>query len=368
LKMYHKTMTLAPRMNQLFPRNFLLRGGAFPLLLSSQQVYKDQVRKSGTAAFRRPEDFIQPIAVCRHKPNMTNYITELEVSRNDDEESYLSTKNYKRLPVNLNNDPKGNKVYLWYKDGTGPGITRIQFSFTDSMAEGLNAIGFHKIDKNLNTGRCGDNVFLWYCKGNGESHVPITKIELSRDDEARKFTDSWERLACNLNRGAAGDCAFLWVKREKKTYIQKIQITDHSDNDEDLFKNGYIRVDESTNRGTSGKPVFLWYLPTTKEEGNYVALQVSINDEEYQRYQNEGYLPVTPPVDLNAGNQGEKVYLWYKLEDPDQKPIQTITLLYNLKFISEFEKVGVTVLRKNLNSGDGCPCFPATPLYLGYYN
>ncbi|MEQ2183408.1 hypothetical protein GOODEAATRI_032200, partial [Goodea atripinnis] len=302
------------------------------------------------------------------KPNMSNYITELEVSRNDNEESYLMTKDFMMFPVNLNNDPNGNKVYLWYKDGTGPGITRIQFSFTDSMAEGLNASGFIKIDKNLNTGRPGDKVFMWYYKGNGESHVPITEIDLSRKNEARKIRFGWERLACNLNRGAAGDCAFLWVKREKTTYIKKIQITDHSDNDVDLFKHGYIRVDESTNRGTSGKPVFLWYLPTTKEEGNYVALQVSTTEEEKQRFKNQGYKPVTPPVDLNTGNEGNSVYLWYKLEDPGQKPIETIILLYSLKFKNEFEKVGVTVLPGNLNSAHGCPCFPPSELYLGYYN
>ncbi|XP_036000210.1 uncharacterized protein LOC118564913 [Fundulus heteroclitus] len=298
---------------------------------------------------------------------MTTYITELDVSLNDTEASYLRTQDFKQIYVNLNMNGSP-EVYLWYKEGSSSPITRIQFSFTDSMAEGLNASGFEKVKKNLNTGSCGDNVFLWYFKGTTESHVPITEIEVSRDDEARKFSLGWERMSCNLNRGTGRSWAFLWVKREKKTYIQDMKVTDGCDNDQGYLEKGYIRVDESTNRSTSGKPVFLWYLPTIKMEGSYVSLKVSTNDKDCQRYQKEGFLQLTPPVNLNEGNQGNKVYLWYKKEDPGHKPIQTITLLSNQKLIADYMKAGVTVLQENLNSGCGCPCFPATPLFLGYYN
>ncbi|XP_015257109.1 PREDICTED: uncharacterized protein LOC107102351 [Cyprinodon variegatus] len=297
---------------------------------------------------------------------MTNFVVALGVSLTAAEENYFRAQQYNMCATDLSKTQCSHPVKLWYKEGPSGGITRIQFSFTKGMEEGLRSTGFTKCEKNINTGTGGDPVYLWYLNGTEENHVPITDIEVSRKDEARKFTFGWEKLACNLNRGT-GEAAFLWVKREQKTYIKSMQTTDHYENDEELFKNGFIRVDESTNRGVNGRPVFLWYLPSTTKDGNYTTLQVSTNKDEYQRYQNGGYSLVIPSVNLNSGNTGNEVFLWFKKEEANKNPISNMVLIYNQDRMTEYESVGVRVLQGNLNSGDGCPCFPATPLYLGYY-
>lgn len=291
---------------------------------------------------------------------MAEYIIELKVSLNKDEEEIYSKQGFSKIPVNLNDGAGGKIIYLWYKKGMGPGITNIQFSFSQEMTNGLFEAGYTKIDKNLNERARGDEIYLWYSKS-GEN-VPIVDIDVTEDAdaEAQKFKDSWERLACDLNRNAGGNLIYLWVKREKQTYISEIKTTINCSEDRDNFKNGYIRVDENTNRGTNerGSPtptIFLWYRLSIYPKDAFGDLKVSTNQDDYEKYQQKGYLPVNQ--DLNEETGGNKVYLWYKKDSRD-KPIKAVTVITNQGAVEPYQRAGVNVIQESLNTGNnGVPIY-----------
>lgn len=291
---------------------------------------------------------------------MAKYITRIDVSLDATQEQSLQSQGFKQIPVDLNKGAGGNSIYIWYKCGSEP-ITRIQIEFNKEMAAGLANAGYKKVDKDLNAGAGGNIIHLWYFRGSDRKyHTPIVELNVTTDaeSEADKFTSGWERLACDLNRGAWGNWIHLWVRREKPTYIHEITATDSYGSDADLFKKGYIRLDEDTNRGAGGAFVFIWYRPTTEAKEALTDLKISTSVEEHQELQQQGYNPVS--VNLNDGTSGPLVYLWHK-HDEVNIPVQAVNLLLNKDAVKPYEKAGVTVIERSLNTGnDGVPehlCF-----------
>ena len=121
-----------------------------------------------------------------------------------------------------------------------------------------------------------------------------------------------------------------------------------TDQTHDNYKKGYIRVDEDTNRDAGGTYVFIWYRQTTDPKRALTDLNISTNDLEYQSLQQQGYTSVS--VNLNEGTGGNQVYLWYK-KDGVTKPIQAMSLLLNPAAVAVYEKAGVSVIERNINTG-----------------
>lgn len=283
---------------------------------------------------------------------MAKYITHIDVSLDKTDEQNLQSQGFEKIDVDLNKGAGGNFIYIWYKYGPVP-ITRLQITFNKEMAVGLVNAGYTKIDKDLNAGAGGDFIYLWYLRGSDRKyHTPIVELTVTTDAEsgARNFSHGWERLAGDLNRRAKGEWIHLWVKREKQTYIHEVTATDSFGSDVDLFKSGFIRLDEDTNRDARGAYVFIWYQPTTEAKEALTDLNISTNDEEYQELQQQKYNPVS--VNLNEGTNGPPVYLWYK-QDEVNKPVQAINLLVNQGAVEPYIKAGVTVIERNLNTGNG---------------
>ncbi|XP_032398374.1 uncharacterized protein si:dkey-30j10.5 isoform X1 [Etheostoma spectabile] len=280
----------------------------------------------------------------------TSYISDLAVSIDEADENQLISQGFKKINVNLNQGAGGNKIYLWYKNGSEQ-ITRVQFSFNQAMAEGLSIAGFTKIEKNLNAGSGGDYIYLWFSRKSGDYHTPIVEIDVTDnpDGEAFKFTNSWEKSACDLNRKTGGNLIYAWVKREKQTYICDVSATDSYGSDTDYFLEGYIRVDEDTNRGANGAYVFIWYRQTTDPQLALTDLKISTNNDEYDSLQKQAYSIVS--VDLNEGTGGNQVYLWYKKQGSNN-PIQAMSLLLNLDAVPVYENAGIPVIKKSLNTGN----------------
>lgn len=284
---------------------------------------------------------------------MTQYIVELDVSRNADEESKLRDQGFTKLEGNLTEGAGGSHVYLWYKKGDHSAITRIQVSFTEDMAKGLSSEGYRQILKDLNYGAGGNEIYLWFYCGSSEYDVPITDLYVSMgpEDGAMRFRDGWERVACNLNRGCGGNWIHLFFKRETETYICDITATNSYVHDIFNYKNGYIRLDEDTNKMAQGAWVFIWYRQTTSSDRAIKDIQVSTNDSEYQNLQARGYKVVN--IDLNQVPGGNEIFLWYEKKMDVKKPIKATSLILNPKAPHFYTKAGVTVIPKNLNPGPG---------------
>ncbi|XP_034093107.1 uncharacterized protein LOC117560355 [Gymnodraco acuticeps] len=277
-----------------------------------------------------------------------SYISELHVSLNAAEELNLQKRDFIVIDGNLNQGAGGNYIRLWYKRGS-VAITKVQVSFNNDMFGGLNNAGYTPIEKDLNAGAWGDYLYLWYFQGSGEFDTPIVEISVTTEaaDEAEKFADGWERVACDLNRDTTGNLIHLWLKREKQTYICDVTATDSYGSDMDLFEKGYIRVDEDTNRGAGGAYVFTWFRQTTDPEKALKEIQVSINEDQYLEFQQQKYKQVV--VDLNQGTGGNKVILWYKKRS---NPIKAIGLLLNKDVVTDDQEAGISVIPKNINEGN----------------
>ncbi|KAL0979768.1 hypothetical protein UPYG_G00189400 [Umbra pygmaea] len=216
------------------------------------------------------------------------YITDIAVSTDANQEQGLSNQHFKMINVDLNKGTKGNPVYLWYKKGTTNPITRLQAAFTDEMKSGLTKAGYHHVNGNVNEGT-GDAIYFWYYKGITEYDNPIMdlKVTTAENEEAVYYRDGYEHLACDLNRNAGGNYIYLWVKKEKKMLVSDISVTTDYGLDERLFNQGYTRVDEDVNRGAGGTYSFIWYRQSQSQSNAITHLSLSTNNH------NRGRPPAT---------------------------------------------------------------------------
>nr|XP_015815891.2 uncharacterized protein si:dkey-30j10.5 isoform X2 [Nothobranchius furzeri] len=253
---------------------------------------------------------------------MAKYITDIDVSLNKDEETHLRKHGFLQIHTDLNSGADGAPIFLWYETSDCPAITRIQFSFNHEMSS-------------------------------TEYDIPIVELDFSAEaaDDARKFQPLWERLACDLNRTAGGKWIYMWVKRQTQVYICDVTATAGFEEDANLFRQGYVRVDEDTNRGAGGPFIFLWYRQTTNIQRAIKDLQISIDAESVESYENQYYEKV--PTNLNQGTGGGvPVFLWFKKNECGKDPIKIVTLVLDHTAIQPYVRAGVEVIEKNLNTGN----------------
>ncbi|XP_072242969.1 uncharacterized protein [Leuresthes tenuis] len=284
---------------------------------------------------------------------MTGRITEIKVSQNEAEEEQLLKEGFTPNPVNLNKRAGGDKVHLWYKRGSGAGITKIQVSYNDDMVGSMLTNRYMKVDGDLNAGTGGDSIYLWYAGGSSEYDIPIVDLFVSTEPqgESQLFQFGWERLSCNLNRKSSGSRIYLWVRKEKPAYICDITATADFQGDFQLIMQGYIRVDENINRGAGGKRVFLWYRQHPDSQKALTDLQITTTSCEMEKWQRKHYERVDQ--DLNAGTTGPPVYLFYsKNQSKSNPPIKNATLVIGKGYSLPYERAGVQVIDKNLNTGN----------------
>lgn len=289
---------------------------------------------------------------------MTHYISNIAVSTNSTEEELLNKAGFTKIDEILNRDKQGNLAYIWYRKryGAAP-ITRVQISFNNDMSVGLSSAGYMKIYQNPIPGSC---VFLWYFRGTTLFDTPVVELDVTNNtaDEVKKVKDGWERVGYNLS-GCDGDWVYLWVKRAQQTYICDVIATNSYDSDADLFRAGYIRIDETTNsiRGYQSTS-FLWYRLTTDAESPITDLQVSIDPLQYHQFHHAGYTHTS--ANLNNKTGGNAVTLWYKKEKGQPK-VQSILLLLNKSAVEPFKQAGINV-SENINITD--VKFDGKPRYL----
>ncbi|XP_051806562.1 uncharacterized protein LOC127534707 isoform X1 [Acanthochromis polyacanthus] len=301
---------------------------------------------------------------------MSKYITDLQVSLNETEESQLRAQGFIKSDVDLNKGAGGKNIYLWYKRGDSGAITRIEFSFNDDISEALNKAGYQKIPKNLST-RAGENpVYLWFFKGSSEDHAPIMYLGGSYDDESQDRGVSTvseaqkshcTTLSCDLNQDAGRCLLTLWLITPWPTYICDIVATVNNEGDHYYWYNGYIRVGVDTNTGAGGDSIYIWYRKTNRPEEAIRDLQVSTNYAEYDNFMKQGYKLAN--INLNKGTGGNPVFLWYK-KDGSSDPIKDITVIAFNNTDYKCRNKPVEVIQKNLNEG----VKDASKLFLCYYH
>lgn len=282
-----------------------------------------------------------------------SYITGIGVLSYEGEKTQRQAKGTNKTFISLKQFKSGNDVHLWSEkqQGCAP-ITRVQCSFNEDMCEGLRKAGFIKIEFPILT--ADGPVFLWYLCGSTKFDIPIVEIDVSftPEEECELMKQGFEKAFCNLS-DEYGTSLYVWVKREKPTIIYDVTATSCYDKDAELFKAGYIRIDQPTNTIFYGHKStnFLWYRLTTDAKSAITDLQISTNPGEYQQYTLQRYTFID--VNLNKGSGGRAVYLWYKKEaGKNELPVKSMMLLHHSFIIKIFEARGIQTIDKNINEGN----------------
>lgn len=286
---------------------------------------------------------------------MSKYITDMEISTNVAEAEMLIRRGFDKIPYDLAHEAADYSIYLWYKRGDSDAITRIQLTYMDSMESGLITMKYTKLDHDISGGNNRYSVNLWYFRGTTEADVPIVDLQvtINPSDEAKKFGDGWERLACDLTMSKKGSKLYLWMKREKPTFIREITATDDYSRDVSLFQTGYIRMDLSVNAEKDGCPIFIWYLLTTDSSKAVKDIKVSTNPDEEKKYRKQDYIKVD--LDLNKWCWWSPEYLWYKKTGPKYH-VKVMTMIPPSS-ASLYEGEAAMVIKKCLGTSDCFLCF-----------
>ncbi|XP_037616494.1 uncharacterized protein LOC119482734 [Sebastes umbrosus] len=264
---------------------------------------------------------------------------------------YLRSQGFTRMACPPTKATKGNARSFWFKHGTGIApITRIQLTFNDEMSVGLIKAGYKKLPTPFIPEPGADPIYIWFFQGSGEYDTPIVDLEVTTtaEEEALKFQEGWEKLACDLNRGAGGSWLYIWVKREKPTFICDVAVTDSFKSGERYFQDGWIRVDVDAHKGAGGEHIFIWYRQTTDPKRALSDLKVSTTKCEFQALQQQEYQPVN--LNFNELCGSPPLYLWYKREESG-KPIKALTLVLDTAAVPVYKKAGIPVIEKDLNPG-----------------
>ncbi|XP_037616495.1 uncharacterized protein LOC119482735 [Sebastes umbrosus] len=285
---------------------------------------------------------------------MAGYITHIRVHQHGADEKSLNSQSFKKINVNLNKGTERKASHLWFKKGNDdPPITRIQLTFNDEMSVGLIKAGYKKLPDPIIPAPGADPIYIWFFQGSGEYHTPIVELDFTStaEEEAKKFQEGWEKVACDLNRRAGGSWVYMWVKREKPTFICDVAVTDSFKSDEEYFRKGYMRVDEDARRGVGRGNTFIWYRQTTDPYRALSDLKVSTTECEFQALQQQEYQPVN--LNFNEWIGSHPMYLWYKREEAGKsiKPIKAITLVLDPAAVPVYKKAGIPVIEKNFNAG-----------------
>lgn len=285
---------------------------------------------------------------------MSKYITDLEVSTNVAEAEILIKRGFEKIPHDLAQDTADYPIYLWCKKGDRDAITRIQLTYMAEMESGLITMKYTKLDHDINGGN-RYSVNLWYFRGTTEADVPIVDLQVTTNpsDEAKKFSDGWERLACDLAATDQDTKLYLWMKREKTTFIREITATDDYSRDLSLFQAGYIRMDLLVNKGKEGAPVFIWYLPTTDSSKVVKNIKVSTNRREEDEYQKQDYIQVD--LDLNKWCWWNREYLWYTKTGP--KYLVKVMTMIPPSSASLYVSEAAMLIKKRLGTSEYFLCF-----------
>ena len=195
-------------------------------------------------------------------------------------------------------------------------------------------------------------------EGVEEETAPIVdvKLSVSMKEEAGLWDAGYVRIPTSLNDRGWGKKVHLWIKRGRSSNEADVQesarlrITDvalsRKSKDPKLLANGYECVRHSTNAGAwFVRSQYLWIRRNMQDPSPILNIAVSAGkakDKTSRLY--------TPPYrgfrklqgDLNRGNSGSQVYLWYaKLSDGESLEPKPASVLMQLR-----QKVRTVMLRK----------------------
>ncbi|XP_044185531.1 uncharacterized protein LOC122965486 isoform X3 [Thunnus albacares] len=91
-------------------------------------------------------------------------------------------------------------------------------------------------------------------------------------------------------------------------YITHLDVSLNTDEEQNLQVQGYLKINVNLNKGAGGNNIYIWYSKE-HEAPSITRLQVTFNNDMAVGLIKAGYTKINK--DLNAGAAGDHIYLWY---------------------------------------------------------
>mmetsp|Transcript_70221 Transcript_70221/g.146342 ORF Transcript_70221/g.146342 Transcript_70221/m.146342 type:complete len:903 (-) Transcript_70221:2273-4981(-) len=134
---------------------------------------------------------------------------------------------------NMNSGTGGAAVYMWIKrGGNEPAITEFAISTNEAEEDAAEVAGFTKIDMDVNEQSSSpDRVYVWYKKGSGAAINDIKLVDLELDGPFTNMT--YEPIEgcptmyaqspkCNLNSGTETRMLFMYVRKVPQGVVRRL--------------------------------------------------------------------------------------------------------------------------------------------------
>ncbi|OAC99749.1 hypothetical protein MUCCIDRAFT_113190 [Mucor lusitanicus CBS 277.49] len=257
-------------------------------------------------------------------------ITELQIVQGDNHSHIPNLAKWNKVNVDLNlrlnvaeaGDDKS--LWLYYTKDTSVSKNPVTSIIVKQGTSPFVSAEYRRIPVDLNQDIGGFHLYMYYSQ-DGPKH-PITAITAKQCFTSNCFLDGWERVEKDLNKGVVvGMSVYLFYKREptEDPVTDVVVILN-----EQTPPQGYNKVDVNLNSILRGDAIYLWYRTTPP---NPDVLRDAIQELAIEF----GKHAVTPygwskiKVDLNSAKEGkegfgEPTFLYFRKgykELPKMKPL-----------------------------------------------
>ncbi|CAO3701716.1 unnamed protein product [Rhizopus stolonifer] len=187
---------------------------------------------------------------------------------------------YKRVPVDLNNDVGGYHLFMFYsQEGIKDPITAI--TAKECFTANCYMDGWERVEKDLNKGVVfGMSVYLFFKRE--KSQDPVTDIVVILNDQTTP--EGYTKVDANLNSVTLrGDFIHLWYKTEKNV-VDAVQDLAIEFGQVPITPFGWDKINVNLNSANDGKdgfgePTYLYFKKGHQEKPSAHRLEFDENDE-----------------------------------------------------------------------------------------
>ncbi|KAL7310617.1 Phosphatase dcr2, variant 2 [Mucor circinelloides] len=257
-------------------------------------------------------------------------ITELQIVQGSNHSHIPNLAKWNKINVDLNlrldvaevGDEKS--LWLYYTKDTSISKNPVTSIIVKQGTSPLISAEYKRIPVDLNQDVGGFHLYMYYSQVGPKN--PITAITAKQCFTSNCFLDGWERVEKDLNKGVVvGMSVYLFYKREpKEDPVTDVVVILN----EQTPPQGYTKVDVNLNSILRGDAIYLWYrtTPSNPDVQRDAVQELAI---EFGKHAVTPYGWSKIKVDLNSAKEGkegfgEPTFLYFRKgykELPKMKPL-----------------------------------------------
>lgn len=183
------------------------------------------------------------------------------------------------------------------------------------------------------------------------SYIIDLNVSINGQEEQDLQKAGFTKINVNLNSGAGGNNTYLWYKKgDEARTVTRVQVSFNEEMERVLKKASYTKIEKNLNEGTTGVPIYMWFSRT---KGDYdvpiVDINVTKSAESEAALLTAGGVWEEVSCNLNLGTGDDYVYAWLKRKEPIY--ICDVTATYGYDSDYQLFTDGYTRVDVNTNMG-----------------